>query len=195
LARADEALVNFPPITLLRAERGLPNKRGEPVLSKWGNAAIGFSGRGQMDLYGASPRARRKMPPPGKVPRRAGKLELTTGGPISDARIRNIVRAIWKSTLELIYWDHGLTAYATVFDPIREAVIDSGSARGWTVIPRDCHAADDVTLEYQPQVVTNRRALAVRLSVFGVVFYTDPLRRDLRADEIEPRWPAGVWVF
>lgn len=31
LARADDALTNFPPIALLRAERGLPTKAGKAV--------------------------------------------------------------------------------------------------------------------------------------------------------------------
>jgi hypothetical protein len=45
LALADEELINFPPISLLRAERGIPTKAGNPVESKWSNAKIRFPAR------------------------------------------------------------------------------------------------------------------------------------------------------
>lgn len=121
LSRADEALVNFPGITLLRAERGLRTKAGKPVVSKWGNATVAFSDRGTLDVYGPSKEAMRNMPEPGRMPPDGGKMELTTGGPVTANRIRSMVRSVWKSALELVYWDQGAEfAFDPVFDEARE---------------------------------------------------------------------------
>lgn len=40
LAPGDGELVNFPPIALLRAERGLPTKQKQPVAAQFSNARI-----------------------------------------------------------------------------------------------------------------------------------------------------------
>src|SRR4051812_36315096 len=62
LSRADDALIGLPPITLLRAERGLPTKAGKPVVSKWGNAKIGFAAPGALQIETSSKKTMRRMP-------------------------------------------------------------------------------------------------------------------------------------
>lgn len=199
LARADEALANFPPIALLRAERGVPTKAGKAVVSKWGNATITFSGRGEMEISGASRKAIREMPPSGTrlTPGGpGGKLHLATGGPVTARRIRNIVRAIWKSTIELIYWDHGVeAAFSDVLDGTRQAVIGPADAEGWAVLTKNSHAREDIQLQYQPRVIDGHLAIPVRLDVFGVEIHTDLLRRDIPREQIKPPFAANVWTF
>lgn len=196
LGRADEALVNFPAITLLRAERGLPTKAGKPVVSKWGNATIAFSAPGTLDIYAPSKKAMRQMPEPGRIPFEGGKMVLTSGGPVTANRIRNMVRSVWKSTLELIYWDYGSeVAFDPIFDSARDAIIGDGSAPGWAVMPKTATTREQVQLQYERRIIGGRQAVPVRFAVFGVAFYTDLLRRDIPADNIRPPWPANVLMF
>jgi hypothetical protein len=116
--------------------------------------------------------------------------------PITVDRMRNGVRSIWKAAIELIYWDHGRhAAFNETLDPAREAIIGPGKARGWVVIPKRAKARENIELEYLPALVDGAVALPVRLSVFGVEFYTDVLRRELPESEINPPWPANVWIF
>ena len=195
LALADEELVNFPPITLLRAERGLPTKAGKPVQSKWGNATIRYPERGTLEVVGASRKTRRGMGPPGPVtsPR---KLSLKAGFRMTEARVSRLVRSIWKSALEFVYLDHGAEgALHPIFDEARAAIIHPGDAVGWAVLQSESRPHENVSMTYEPRSIGGRPALPIRLDVFGVVFYTDLLRRDLSAETIKPPFPADVWIF
>ncbi len=194
LALADEELVNFPPISLLRAERGIPTKAGKAVESKWGDARVRFPERGTLELVEPSRAARRSMGPPGPVtgPR---QLELNAGFRMTEDRISRLVRSMWKSGLECVYLDHGPEgAFNPVFDDVRKAILDS-NAIGWAVLQGESNAGDDVSMSYELRNVGGRPAMPLRLSVFGVIFYTDLLRRDLAADEIDPPFRADVWTF
>jgi HNH endonuclease len=196
LSRADDALINFPGITLLRAERGLPTKAGKPVVSKWGNATIAFSGHGELEVINPGKKAMRRMPPSGRMPPEGGKMDLTTGGPLTADRIRAMVRSVWKSALELIYWDHGDEfAFDEVFDPARQAIIGSDKAQGWAVVPKETLTRPDVSLEYNLKIIGDRKAVPVHYNVFGVEFYTDLLRRDIPEEKITPPWEANRWMF
>jgi hypothetical protein len=193
LAVADEALVNFQPITLLRAERGLPSKAGKPVASRWGNATIVWERQGTMNVYGSRKAIKE---PRADQPGALGNLNLTTGGPLTAKRIGLMIRSVWKSTLEFVYVDHGPEiAYDAEFDAARDAILGRGDAHGWAVLPRDCQAGPNVTLTYEPRVIGGSRAMPVCMDVFGVAFYTDLLRRDIPEAEIEPPWPANIWIF
>jgi hypothetical protein len=196
LALADAELVNFPPITLLRAERGLPTKSGKPVQSKWGNATIRYPERGTLEVVGGSRKVRRQMGPPGPVtdPR---KLTLQAGFRMTEARVSRLVRCIWKSTLEFIYLDHGAEgAFHPIFDDVRAATIDAEHAVGWAVLQNESKAHASVSLTYdRRRSVAGCPALPVRLDVFGVIFYTDLLQRNLPPEEIEPPFSGDVWTF
>ena len=111
LSVADHALTSFQPILLLRAERGLPTKEGKQVAARWGNATVYYTGPGELIVETNSKKVTRRMMPHG------GRLDLTSGGPVTAAKFRSIARAVWKSALELIYHDFGP---AGGFDPRRD---------------------------------------------------------------------------
>jgi hypothetical protein len=193
LALVDEALVNFPPITLLRGERGIPTKAGKAVASKWGNATL-FWGpeRGTLNVVGGR-KAVRHMQTDGKTSR--GQLTLRTGGPVTATRIRRMVRSIWKSTLEFIYLDHGAdVAFDPHLDDLRAAVLDDKS-HGWALLPRNATPTPNVQLTYEPRIVDGRWTLPTVMNVFGVVFVTDPMMRDFDPDDLEAPEPLNIWKF
>jgi hypothetical protein len=193
LALIDEALVNFPPITLLRGERGLPSKAGKAVASKWGNATL-FWGpeRGTLNVEG-SRKLLRNMETDGTTSK--GTFTLTTGGPITAKRIGRLVRSIWKSTLEFVYLDHGSEiAFHHVFDGARTAIIEEGS-HGWALMVKDSTPTESVELTYERRNVQGRPALPTLINIFGVTIMTDPLLRDWNADEVEAGVAVNVWKF
>lgn len=193
LAVVDEALVNFPPITLLRGERGLPSKSGKAVASKWGNATL-FWGpeRGTLNVVGGR-RAVRKMQTDGKTS--SGTIELRTGGPVTARRIGRMVRSIWKSTLEFVYLDHGAdAAFDRGFDEVRQAVLNDGS-HGWALLAREGEPRPNVVLTYEPRLVDGRPALPTMMNIFGVTFLTDPLTRDFDPAAIEAQDNVNIWRF
>ena len=196
LSRVDKELSDFPPITLLLAERGIPTKAGKPYMSKWGDGRVVFTERGTMEVIGPSKKAVRGMrefDPKQGVP---GKLELTTGWRLTEARISRLVRAIWKSTLEFHYLDSGpAAAFDALFDDARQAVLDERATGGWVIVPQQSTPTDNVTLEYKPMTVRDKPAFPVRLSVYGVQFLTDLLLRDISPEELTPPYPANVWTF
>jgi hypothetical protein len=168
LAVADEALVNFPPITLLRGERGIPTTAGKAVASKWGNATIYWGPeRGTLNVVGGK-KAVRRMTTDGKTSK--GTVNLTTGGPITKARISRMVRSIWKSTLEFVYLHHVAdVAFDPGFDELRSAVLTEGSS-GWALLGRTGTPTDTVKLTYEPAHHRRSASLAYR---------NERLRRDL----------------
>ncbi|MBJ7329429.1 MAG: hypothetical protein JHC95_06000 [Solirubrobacteraceae bacterium] len=196
LSRADAALINFPPITLLRAERGLPTKSGQPIVSKWGNAHIMYSAPGELNVLNTGKRALRGMPTGGgPVPPDGAKMELNTGGPVTTARVRKVVQSIWKSALEFVYWDHGAeVAFNEALDPARTAVLDAAPP-GWATLTKTTTPHQNVQLQYVPTIVDGEQALPIRMDVFGVEFHTDPLRRDHSKLELTPPFSANVWKF
>jgi len=172
LALADEELVNFPPISLLRAERGIPTKAGKPVESKWGNAKVRFPEHGTLELVEPSRAVRRAMGPPGRLTG-PHKLQLKAGFRLTEDRVSRMVRSIWKSGLECVYLDHGAeAAFHQIFSGVRTAIVDC-DAEGWAVLPSESNPVDDVSLSYEFRNVGGRPAMPLRLSVFGVIFYTD----------------------
>jgi hypothetical protein len=105
LSAGDEALVNFPAVAMLRAERGLGSKAGKAPVAKFGNATVYWSKGKTMNVVGPGAKAMNmRQCPDGRV---EGKLDLTSGGPLTAKRIRLIVRSVWKSALELLYLDRG----------------------------------------------------------------------------------------
>ncbi|MGB1582459.1 MAG: hypothetical protein ACPHCI_01585 [Solirubrobacterales bacterium] len=194
LARADEVFYGLPPITLLRAERGLPTKAGKAVVSKWGNAQIAFSAPGTMEVLNPGKGATNRMPEPGSsMNGQSGTMDLVSGGPITAKTIFETCKSIWKSAIELMYWDHGAGAFNPALDDARAAVI-AKDGPAWAVLPKESEAAAEVTLQYQPRQIGGRLALPVFVSIFGVQFYTDIARRDLLREEIDPPFEANIWI-
>jgi hypothetical protein len=196
LSRADEALVNFEPIMLLRAERGLGTKAGKPVMAKFGDTKIAWTAPGTMEVAAQSRkvlRGMREFDPAKGVP---GKLNLTTSGPLTEKRISRMVRSVWKSALEFVYLDQGPgVAFGSALDGVRVGVLDE-QGHGWALVPVESKAAESVQLSYlYPATMGDRPAFPITMSVFGVIFATDPLLRDLDADSIDAGVPVNRWTF
>ena len=139
LSRADHALSEFPPIKLLRAERGIPTKAGKAVEAVFGNGRVAFEAPGLMSVTPNHQRLLRHMPrvENDRLDPAGGRLSLTAPRSSTNT-VRNMARAIWKSALELIYLDHGPeVAYGTKFDPLRDAVITASRTNGFLLIPKE----------------------------------------------------------
>jgi hypothetical protein len=196
LSHADEALVNFEPIMMLRAERGIGTKTGKPVVAKFGDTKIAWTAPGTMEVAAQSRkvlRGMREFDPAKGVP---GKLNLATSGPLTEKRISRMVRSVWKSALEFVYLDQGAdVAFDPALDGVRAAVLDE-RAHGWALVPIESKATPHVELTYMyPAALGDRPAFPISLSVFGVVFATDVLLRDLDVDTIDPGIPVNRWRF
>jgi hypothetical protein len=192
LALADDALTSFQPIVLLRSERGIPTKAGKPVAARFGNATVYFSAPRTLEVETISSKTTKRMTP------RGGELELTTGGPVTASTYRKMARAVWKSALELIYWDHGPAGgFDPVFDEVRAHILGRSETQGWMVSPKKSDPHEQIQLSYETRYVDGRKACPVLLDIFGIRFYTDLLRRDLGRKDIERStpWPANIWNF
>ena len=195
LSVVDNALASFPPFALLRAERGIGGKRGIAPVMDIGGTQVWFSAPCELNVQTNSRKVTSGMnQAPGGTPE--GTLNLK-GYHNTPQKCRDMTRAIWKSALELIFWDGGAAvAMDPRFDGARQATLDS-RAQGWCVLAKQAEVGGNnaVTLKYDYRTVDGREALPVGLSVFGALFYTDLLRRDLREADIQPPFDSNVWVF
>jgi hypothetical protein len=102
----------------LRAERGLPTKSGKPVVAKFGNAQIAFSGPGELNVINPGKKVMRRMPPSGgRMPPEGGKMDLTSGGPITRDRIRYVIRADVEEDVTLQYQPRSIQGRGAI--PVR----------------------------------------------------------------------------
>jgi hypothetical protein len=191
LARADQAIIDFEPVQLLRAERGLPTRSKRAVVSRWKSAELAFTGPGELVISGPGAVPSRKIGP------NTYQTDLRTPGPFKEKRVRLLARGIWKMAIELVYRDYGSRgAFDPIFDPVRHHILGTGGTEGWIVTPQNNRPHNHVGLTYQTVIIKGRRALPVCLDVYGIRFYTDPLRSELKRDQIEPTpWPANIAVF
>jgi len=97
--------------------------------------------------------------------------------------------------IEFIYLDHGPElAFDADLDDVRARVIGSGPANASAAVPTDVIPHGEVRFTYQPGVIAGTSSVAVRLDVFGIQIYSDPLRPDMPVHDIDPPWPSNVWV-
>jgi hypothetical protein len=192
LGAGDEALVTFAPIAMLRAERGLGSKAGKAPVAKFGNAHVWWSEGRTMNVAGPGGKAMNvKQRPDGRI---EGKLELTSGGPLTAKRLRLIVRSVWKSAVELFYLDHGpQAAFAQTLDGVRDAILDDDAA-GWALVPMNAKHHQSLQLHYvYPAERDGHPIFPVGVDIFGLVIVTDLLVRD--APYTEPLENTNVWQF
>jgi hypothetical protein len=152
---------------------------------------LAFTAPGELSVLGPEPSPFKVAGPNKRT------ATFTTTSPFKTKRVRLMARAIWKMTIEFVYLDHGVIgAFDPILDPVRRHVLGVGGTEGWLVAPKNATLHEQLRLTYLPCIIGGRRALPVQLDVFGVQFYTDLLRRDLKREEIEPTtWPANIWVF
>lgn len=192
LSRCDAELIGFEPVALLRAERGLPTKGKQAVAATFSNAQVWFSAPGELNVVTNSPKVTRRMSTDGV--RSQGNMDLI-GKRVTAKRARLMTRSVWKSALELVYWDLGPEeAFAETYDGLREAVLHD-RPEGWAVLLKNSHATPRVQLQYERKVIGDREAMPVRMSIFGVIIYTDALRRDMPEEKIAPPWEFSLWKF
>lgn len=192
LARADRSIADLEPLQLLRSERGLGTRSGRGVVARFKEAEIAFTEPGVLSVFGIGPS------PVTKLGLNQYRMSTTGTSPFKSTRAMSVMRGMWKTVIEYIYFDHGpQAAFSAVLDPARREVIEDGDGHGWVVIPQTAQIHDVVQTTYQPRWIDGRIALPMLLDVFGVRFYSDPVRRSLSRQYIERTlpWPANVWVF
>lgn len=123
-----------------------------------------------------------------------GKLDLTSGGPMTPRRLRLIVRSVWKSAFELLYLDRGPgVVFAATLDGARNAILDD-RASGWAFVPMVAKLHRRVALTYFYPVERDGRAIfPVAVDIFGLVIFTDLLVRDAPYADAPER--TNVWRF
>jgi hypothetical protein len=190
LAKADEALSSFPPIEMLRAERGIGTRSGKPIIVKRNGTHVWWSAPGELRILPGKNAVVTHTGPS------SGRLTLNSGKQVSDRFMRQLAHAIWKMGLEVVYLHHGEVAFDPKFDPVREAVIGKTPTRSWCVGLKEAKPHNMVDLEVElDRVIHGAERAPLRLDVFGIVFYSDLLALDLNSAEINPPWAANVWTF
>ena len=190
LANADLALISFGPIEMLRAERGLPTRTNKPVQVNIGGTRMRWTGSGNLTIVGAGNKVVEGLGPDG------GKINLSTGRRVDERFMRSMTHAVWKMALEFLYIDPGPeTAFDPKFDPVREAAIGLRQTRGWCLVPVDGKARKDVEVGTVLGLAGGVEYAHVRVDVFGVVFISDLLLRDVDPNTIQAPVPVNVWSF
>jgi len=193
LARADRSLVDFPVVQMLRAERGIPTKKGKPVQAQFRDATLYWTGPGDLTVESKKER--------GPVMRDLGGGRFTTGelkstSPVKDATFRNIAHAVWKMAIEWLYVLLGPAAgFDPVFDPVRHAILGTGDRTGWLLTRVTAWPHDHIQLTARPEIIRGHKCLPTFFSVFGFDLWTDPLRRHIPRERISPPFEANVWIF
>ena len=128
---------------------------------------------------------------------RTSSFNFTTGGPVSDARWRKIARALWKTTLELAYLDHGEMVYEERFNEVCAMVAGTKQASGFLLFPKDSGPPNsEVSVTYQFQEVLGQPAMNSTTVIAGVPFITDLfLRRLDPVDRVILRWRYNIVEF
>ncbi len=176
LADVEQALIQFPAVGFLRVLLGQTNKKGERPAVKWNNATVSSPAENEIVINAENDHAFRIVEQVG--PWVHGKLNLTTGGPVSAKRYSKIARALWKATLECAYLDHVEMIYETRFDQIREMVVGARLASGFIMFPKSGPApTTEVALTYQFLNTDLGVALGSLITIGGVPIFTELLQR------------------
>jgi hypothetical protein len=190
LQTADKALSSFPPIEMLRAERGLRTRKTKGLVMKMNGSEVWWESPGELRVRTAKPGVVTRTGPS------SGKLQLSAGRPSRERLFRRITYAVWKSALEDLYRQNGPeVGFDPKFDRVREAVIGTRPSRGWCYCPKESKPHNGVALHLLPCLLEGVERLLVCLDVFGVAFVTDLIALDLDRDEIKPPTPSNVWIL
>ncbi len=109
-----------------------------------------------------------------------------------------IARSIWKSTLELLYVEHGPNGRLSAqYDDVRAMVCGRVPAHGALLLARDGEPnRSDVTLSYQPGIgADGRERVFVDASYYGIHFVTELLVRELDEPIKELDALVNVYAF
>lgn len=121
-----------------------------------------------------------------------GRMNFTTGGPVSAARYSKIARALRKATLSCMYLDHGEMIFESRFDEIREIVIGSRPASGFVMFPKQTGPPNtEVSLTYQFLDTGLGPALGSLIKIGGIPIFTELLIRKFQGPDraaVEAAW-------
>lgn len=186
-------MIRFPAVGFMRVVLGLTNKKGERPVVKWNNATFSSPAENELVINAENDKAFRIVERNGPAFR--GKLNFTTGGPISVERYRKMTRALWKFTLECAYLDHGEVIYEPRFDEVRAMVIGAKRASGFMMFPKDGEPSTEVALTYQFVNTDVGVVLGSAVTIGGIPFFTELLHRQFRGDREKVATLANLVEF
>jgi len=184
LADVEQTLIQFAPVGFLRVLLGHTNKKGERPVVKWNNATVSSPAENEIVINSENNEAFRIVEQ--VCPFVRGKLNFTTGGPVSTARYRKIGCALWKATLECIYLDHGDMLCETRFDEVREMVVGACPTSGFFALTKATGPpTTEVALRYQFINTELGVALGSLVTLGGVPMLTELFHRQFLGDRAE----------
>jgi hypothetical protein len=191
LAKADEAISSFPPIQMLRGERGLGTRKKKPLVLSMHVTEVWWEAPGEMCIRAANAGVMMR------TGASSGTLNLTSGKPTPERLFRRITYSVWKTALEELYRRHGpQVAFDSKFDRVREAVIWERESGGWCVCPKEGKPHNWVALSVLPGAFVNgQERTPVGLDIFGIMFLTDLLALDLDPASLTFPVAMNVWSF
>jgi hypothetical protein len=181
LADVDQAFLQLPHVQFVRVMLGVESREGKRPESRWVDGTVSSPQPGHLLFDLRNERAFKELEP-GRM-----QLSVSSGGPISVARYRKLLRAIYKMVIECICIDSGAHVFEPKFDSVRDMVIGTRPVEGFIVNPRQGEPNPQVSLTYQARTAEGREFILVELNVAGVVFLTELLERRLalRSEELE----------
>jgi hypothetical protein len=183
LADVEQELIRFLPVAFLRVLLGHTNKKGERPVAKGNNATWSSPTENHIVINAENDTAFRVVEQIG--PWTKFNVNLTTGGPISQARWPKITRALWKATLECAYLDHGEMIYEERFDEVREMTLGTRKASGFLITPKKIEKpTTEMSLKYYFVETDSGPAMPSVTVIGGVPFMTDLFARKLPLDSI-----------
>jgi hypothetical protein len=130
LSALDAALIEFPPISLVRMRYGVHTKSGAPPSAKFNNARIRSLSPGNIRVeQGSSPKAF-------QFDRRTGRFDMhLLGNRLLTANdYRTITRSLFKMALGCMYLDRPSMAVSERFDPVRRMILGLDEFHGYLVV-------------------------------------------------------------
>lgn len=182
LSQLDHALLEWPPVKMVRTLRAIPSKQGKFATTRWGNATISVREPGALVVEQFSDDA--------FLDKGGGNLQmnLRTGHRLTERHFAILTRAIWKIALELFYKDHGTNAFSTRFHPVRAMVLGKVPTHGWVLARRHADPADaEFGLSYRFLGPLERPLKVFATLLVGpVIMLTELLLRDSTDMDVFP---------
>jgi hypothetical protein len=189
LSKVDRALLDFPPVALVRTIRALQTRSGRIPESGWDNATISSSKAQSIFVDDPTGSA--------FIDHGGGKLQMKLQCKLEPSTYRNISRAIYKMALESIYLDHGPTlAFDSKFDEVRQITLGRITRPGWVMLLQRSEAHQRITLSYWLDLrVDDVEIVPIELDICGISLTTEMLARDAAHIADVPDADANKLVF
>lgn len=175
-SQLDEALINFPPVALLRTTHGIRSKSGKPPKTAFDNGTISSDGDGNVFLQLDSEKWTTPAAPTGD-----GRVEWQFTSQMSGMtpkRFALVHRALVKVTMELAWLDHGEIMLDAHFDRERRLVMQGGHA-GYIATLKHLEMPDppasEITYQFLNTTATGEHLTGIGAQLFGVPWFTDTL--------------------